>query len=151
MPQFAASKKIILRVAAPLKFNLQTVAEVLRRANRVTRGNRISWTLRSSRGDQSIGTRIRGRFRFTAGFCRITRVTFSSIQGGSGSTTPSERWDPVFGHAGLPADAKVTFSGNTASRRSIEGRSTCINSRPGHKTEVGVNLRACPSGRCFLG
>jgi hypothetical protein len=152
MPQFAPSnkEKIILATggSASLKFNLQTVAEVLRRAqSRDARKSDIVWTLRSSRGTQSV-------LRYSdSGPVPIFRRLLPDYTGyiqfyskadpgaRAQSNTMGSRFSVTLG---LPADAKMTFSGQyNESPLEPKGASTLYEFTPaeGHKAQIGLNLR----------
>ena len=119
-PQFAASnkEKIVLaaNATATLKFNLSTVAEVMRRAQSrdAKQSADIIWTLRSSRASQSV---LRySDSRSVPIFRRILPEYTGYIQFYSkadpGAAKPSNSMGSRFSVTlGLPTDAKVTFTG----------------------------------------
>ena len=153
MTQFAASnkEKIILATggSASLKFNLQTVAEVLRRAqSRDARQSAdIVWTLRSSRRTQSVL-----RYSDSSSF-PIYRKLLPDYSGyiqfyskaDPGAREESSKMGSRFSITlGLPADAKMTFSGQyNESPLEPKGASTLYEFTPteGHRAQVGLNLR----------
>lgn len=153
MPQYAASNKEKIPLAAGTSFNLkvslQTVAEVLRRAaSRDARQSAdIIWTLRSSRGTQSVlrysDSPSRPLFRRLlpeySGYVQF----YSKADPGArtASNTMGSRFSVTLG---MPADAKVTFSGQyNESPLEPKGASTLYEFSPaeGHQTQIGLNLR----------
>jgi hypothetical protein len=152
-PQFAASnkEKIVLaaNANATLKFNLSTVAEVLRRAQSrdAKQSADIIWTLRSSRANQSV---LRyADSRSVAIFRRILPDYTGYVQFYSkadpGAVSPNSSMGSRFSVTlGLPTDAKVTFTGQyNESPLEPKGASTLYEFSPadGHKTQIGLNLR----------
>ncbi len=153
MPQFAASNKEKIQLAAgasaTLKFNLQTIAEVMRRAaSRDARQSAdIVWTLRSSRGTQSV---LRYSDSSSVPIFRRLLPDYSGYvqfysKADPGASTPSSTMGSRFSVTlGLPSDAKVTFSGQyNESPLEPKGASTLYEFTPtqGHKTQIGLNVR----------
>jgi len=152
-PRFAASgkEKIQLQTggSANLKFNLQTIAEVLKRyASRdATQSEDIVWTLRSARGTQSV-------LRYTDSmsipvFNSLLPETSGYVEFYSkadpGARAAATRKGSRFSFTlGLPADAKVTVSGQyNESPLETKGASALYEFKPAgdHQTQVGLNVR----------
>jgi hypothetical protein len=152
-PQFAASnkEKILLsaNASATLKFNLSTVAEVMRRAQSrdAKQSADIIWTLRSSRASQSV---LRySDSRSVPIFRRILPDYTGYVQFYSKADPGAARQTSSMGSRfsvtlGLPAAAKVTFTGQyNESPLEPKGASTLYEFSPseGHTTQIGLNLR----------
>lgn len=153
MPQFSPSNKEKIQLAngasASLKFNLQTVAEVLRRAQSrdARQSSDIVWTLRSSRGTQSV---LRYSDSHSVPIFRRLLPDYTGYfqfysKADPGARAPSSTMGSRFSVTlGLPADAKVTFSGQyNESPLEPKGASTLyeFTPTPGHKTQIGLSLR----------
>lgn len=153
MPQFLSSQKERIKLetgaTATAKFTLFSVAEVLRRAvsRDAKQAQDIVWTLRSSRGTQSV-------LRFSDSPAPPILHTLPSEYSGffqfytksdPGARTPSATRGSVFSVTlGLPSDAKVTVSGQyNESPLEPKGASALYEFRPleGHETKVGLNMR----------
>jgi len=153
MPQFSPSNKEKIQLAAganaSLKFNLQTVADVMRRAaSRDARQSAdIVWTLRSSRGTQSVlrysdSTSISLFRKLLPDYSGYVQFYSKADPGAlAQSNSKGSRFAVTLA---LPADAKVTFSGQyNESPLEPKGASTLYEFTPteGHKTQIGLNAR----------
>ena len=153
MTRFAASprEKIFLSPGAnaAMKINLQTVSEVLLRAasRNARQSENIVWTLRSSRGTQSV-------LRYTdSGVTPVFRRLLPDYSGylqlysksDPGARTVSDTMGSRFSVTlGLPMDARVTFSGQyNESPLEPKGASALYEFKPadGHETRIGLNAR----------
>jgi hypothetical protein len=153
MSRYAGSGKeriqLVSGANANLRFTLQTVAEVLNRANsRDARASQeIVWTLRSARGEQSvlrysdsISTPI---FHTLAPDYSGYFQVYSKADPGAptASLTRGSRFSITMG---LPADAKLTVTGQyNESPLEPKGASATYEFQPldGHKTRIGVDVR----------
>lgn len=153
MPRFAASNKERIQLAnggsATLRFNLQTVEEVARRAasRDAKQSQDIIWTLRSSRGTQSV-------LRYTdvdatplyrrllpdySGYIQF--YSKSDPRAGIGAGTKGSRFAVTLA---MPNDAKVTFSGQyNESPLEPKGASALYEFSPtdGHQSQISMNMR----------
>ena len=154
-PQFAASNKEKIQLAqgavtgAVLKFTLQTTAEVLRRAQSrdAKQSADIIWTLRSSRGTQSV---LRYADSASAPTFRRLLPDYTGYlqfysKGDPGAARPSNSMGSRFAVTlGLPADAKLTLSGQY-NESPLEPKGASIlydfSAIDGHKTQIGVHMR----------
>lgn len=153
MTRFATSpkEKILLApgASAAVKFNLQTVAEILSRAaSRDARQSQdIVWTLRSSRGTQSVlrysdsaSTSLFGRLLPDySGYLQL----YSKSDPGARtvSNTMGSRFSVTLG---LPTDARVTFTGQyNESPLEPKGASALYEFSPAddHETRIGISAR----------
>jgi hypothetical protein len=152
MPRFAASQEKIRLAAgatATVKFTLQSIAEVLNRANSpdVKQSRDIVWTLRSSRGTQSVlryadartTPMFPGFFPEYSGY-----IQFYSKADPGASTASNARGSRFAVTVGLPGNAKVSFTGQySESPLEPKGASALYEFKPldGHETQIGVDVR----------
>jgi hypothetical protein len=155
-PLFAASQKekIILESgvnsSASLRFHLQTVEEVRRRAasRDAKKSADIIWTLRASRGTQSVlkysdSPSVPVFRRLVPDYSGFIQFYSKADPGvGIASNKMGSRFSVTLG--GFPADAKVTFSGQyNESPLEPKGASALYEFAPseGHETKIGLNVR----------
>lgn len=151
MPRFSPSQKEKIRLegggSAAFKFTLMSVAEVLQRAASLDARQDIVWTLRSSRGTQSV-------LRFadapsTPVFNKLIPDYSGYIQfyskGDPGARTAAiSRGSRFSVTLGLPTNAKVTVSGQyNESPLEPKGASAVYEFQPldGHRTRIGLDVR----------
>jgi hypothetical protein len=151
MTRFATSPKEKILLApganAAVKFNLQTIAEVLLRATSRDARQDIVWTLRSSRGTQSVlrytdsaSTSLFGRLLPDySGYLQL----YSKSDPGAQTVQKSmgSRFSVTLG---LPTDARVTFTGQyNESPLEPKGASALYEFNPAddHQTKIGISAR----------
>jgi hypothetical protein len=155
-PLFAASQKekIVLETgtnsAASLRFHLQTVEEVGRRAasRDAKRSDDILWVLRASRGTQSVlkysdSPSLPVFRRLLPDYSGYIQFYSKADPGArTASNTMGSRFSVTLG--GFPSDAKVTFSGQyNESPLEPKGVSALYEFTPaeGHESKIGLNVR----------
>jgi hypothetical protein len=151
MPRFSSSQKERVRLdangKAVFKFTLVSVAEVLQRASSLDVKQDIAWTLRSSRGAQSV---LRYSDSETAPvFGKLLPDYSGYIQfyskGDPGARTAALTRGSRFAVTlALPENAKVTVSGQyNESPLEPKGASALYEFEPleGHQTRIGLDVR----------
>jgi hypothetical protein len=147
-------EKIIIETGAnataSLRFHIQTIEEVRRRAasRDAKKSADIIWALQSSRGTQSVlkfsdspsPSLFRRLLPDYSGYIQF----YSKADPGAraASNTMGSRFSVTLG--GLPADAKVTFSGQyNESPLEPKGASALYEFKPseGHESRIGLNVR----------
>jgi hypothetical protein len=151
MPRFSPSQREKVHVesngSATFRFTLMSVAEVLQRSAALDVKQDIVWTLRSARATQSV-------LRLTESpvepiFGKMPSDYSGYIQfyskGDPGARTPAlSRGSRFAVTMGLPADAKVTFSGEyNEAPWEPKGASALYEFEPleGHQTRIGLDVR----------
>lgn len=153
MPRFAASQKerihLIAGASATVKFTLQSITEVLNRASspNVKTAHDIVWTLRSSRGTQSV---LRYSDAATTPIFPALLpeysgyVQFYSKADPGAMTASNSRGSRFSVTVGLPGSAKVTLTGQySESPLEPKGASALYEFKPldGHETRLGIDVR----------
>jgi hypothetical protein len=153
MTRFAGSgkEKIALESGsnAILKFTLMSVAEVLNRATSrdARQTQEIVWTLRSARGEQSV---LRFADSISTQLFRSLAPDYSGYFQFYSKSDPGARTAPMTRGSrfsitlGLPADAKLTVSGQyNESPLETKGASALyeFEALEGHQTRIGLDMR----------